>query len=658
MTPAHSRLSLRARSRALTHATLLETFEPRILCSADIRSIDGTGNNLLNPALGAADAALVRLAAPQYADGISAPSGTTRPSARVISNTIADHGTDDELLSSNSLSAFAYLWGQFIDHDLDLTTTSAANGMLNVAVPTGDPQFDPVSTGIQVIPMSRSNFAPGTGVTSARQQVNAITAFLDGSMVYGSDPTRAAALRTFVGGKLLTSDGNMLPFNTTGLPNANDAHLVSDDQLFLAGDVRANENTELTSVQTLFVREHNRIATEVGTAHPTWTDEQIYQQARKLVIGEIQAITYNEFLPALLGPNAMPRYTGYNPSVNAGISNEFSAAAFRLGHSMLTDDVEFLNNDGTDFQDEMALSEVFFNPAVIESTGIDPVLKYLASSNSEEIDTKVVDSVRNFLFGPPGAGGLDLASLNIQRGRDHGLADYNTTRAAVGLPKVTTFSQITSDPELAGKLQQLYGNVNNVDLWVGGLAEDHVRGSNLGATFQKILVDQFTRTRAGDRFWYETYLKGSDLSFVKGTTLADVIKRNTGITNLQSNVFVFDAQVGGKVTIDLGKIGRFRLPPIGVPGITVQLVDGETSEIVDTVKTARDGSFTFDDMQVGTYTVQLSGLPSYLALVSSPSNVQISKGGKITGYNFILKLSPTATATNLASLGISKDQLA
>jgi hypothetical protein len=174
-----------------------------------------------------------------------------------------------------------------------------------------------------VIPLTRSKSASGPGVTSPRQQVNVMTAFLDGSMVYGSDSTRAAALREFVGGRLKTSSGNLLPFNTGGLSNANDAHIFPDNQLFLAGDVRANENSELTSLHTLFMREHNRLAAIIVSQHPTWNDEQVYQQARRLVIGEIQQITYNEFLPALLGPGALAPYSGYKPNVNPGISTEF-----------------------------------------------------------------------------------------------------------------------------------------------------------------------------------------------------------------------------------------------------------------------------------------------------------------------------------------------
>ena len=592
------------------------------------RTYDGTANNLSHVDWGAAGATLIRLAQAAYADGIAAPAGSTRPSARVISNAVA--AAETGITSAAHLSAFAYLWGQFIDHDLDLTTAGSANEPFNVAVPTGDPYFDPNSTGIKVISLTRSAYASGTGVTTARQQVNDITAYLDGSMIYGSDATRAAALRSFVGGALKVSAGNLLPFNTTGLANANDAHLFAADQLFLAGDIRANENSELTALQTLFMREHNRLAAQISTQQTNWTDEQIYQQARRLVIGEVQAITYNEYLPALLGVNAMPRYSGYNPNVNAGISNEFSTAAFRLGHSQLVDDVKFKNNDGSDAAPDMSLAEVFFNPTVVQTHGIDTTLKYLTASNSEEIDSKVVDSLRNFLFGPPGAGGLDLVSLNIQRGRDHGLADYNTTRVAVGLPRVTSFSQITSDPAVAAKLQQLYGNVNNVDLWVAGLAEDHVAGSNLGVTFQRIVVDQFMRTRAGDRFWFERDLAGQDLAMVRGATLARVIAANTTMTNLQPNVFVFNTTVTGKVFSDRNGNGRADREDRGIAAATLALVD-EDGLIVATTTSTRDGSYRFDGIQLGDYTVSLATN----ATITTPAAViDVTRGQAFNGVNF------------------------
>ena len=268
-----------------------------------------------------------------------------------------------------------------------------------------------------------------------------------------------------------TSTGNLLSFNTSGFANDNDAHRVSDDELFLAGDVRANENPELLSLQTLFVREHNRIAAETARQHPNWTDEELYQYARRMVIAELQKITYEEFLPALLGNNAISGYRGYRADVNPGITNEFATAAFRLGHSMLGDDIEFLNNNGDETREAMALRDSFFNPYVVQETDLDPILKYLASDNMQEIDTIMVDDVRNFLFGEPGQGGFDLASLNIQRGRDHGLADYNTVREAYGLPRVTRFDQITSDQTLQSKLAATFGSVNNIDLLVMSIAK-------------------------------------------------------------------------------------------------------------------------------------------------------------------------------------------
>lgn len=205
--------------------------------------------------------------------------------------------------NDRDFTAMAYAWGQFLDHDIGLTGSASPRESLPIAVPAGDPSFDPTGAGTVTIGMSRSAWDPatGTGAGNPRQQVNAITAFIDGSQVYGSDATRAAALREFSGGRLRTTAGGLLPFNTGGLANANDAHVVPDSRLFLAGDVRANENPELIALQTLFVREHNRLAAATAATNPGWSDEQLFQHARRTVIAELQKITYEEFLPAILG---------------------------------------------------------------------------------------------------------------------------------------------------------------------------------------------------------------------------------------------------------------------------------------------------------------------------------------------------------------------
>jgi hypothetical protein len=149
-----------------------------------------------------------------------------------------------------------------------------------------------------------------------------------------------------------------------------------------------------------------------------------------------------------------------------------------------------------------------------------------------------VDSIRNELFGPPGSGGIDLIAVDIQRGRDLGLPSYNQSRLLYGLPAVTSFAQITSDPTVQAQLQKIYGSVDKIDVFVGGMAEDHVPGAMLGPLFEAIIKDQFTRTRAGDRFWYENgQFTAPDLAQIRTMSLADIIKRNTGITGLPTNVF-------------------------------------------------------------------------------------------------------------------------
>lgn len=583
------------------------------------RTFDGTGNNLAHTQWGSTGEELLRKAAAEYGDGISTLGGADRPSGRVISNSLAAQTTTD--LSDRELSAYIYVWGQFLDHDIDLTQTGTTAA--DIAVPTGDQYFDPNSTGDQTIMFFRSLFNPRTGTSTSnpREQITDITSWIDASMVYGSDKATADSLRTFMKGQLKTTAGNMLPTDSSGN--------------YLAGDIRANENIELTSMQTLFMREHNRIAAQLARDNPSWTDEQIYQQARARVGAEIQVITYKEFLPALLGQGALTAYRGYNSSVDPSIANEFSTAAFRL-HTLINDDVEFFGNDGRAVRDEVELAEAFNNPALLKETGIDNILKYSASTQAQEDDNQIVDSLRNFLFGAPGQGGLDLASLNIQRGRDHGLADYNAVRKAYGLSPLASFAQITSNTELQQTLKSLYGSVDNIDLWVGMLAEDHAAGASVGQLAKTVIADQFQRLRDGDRFWYQRVFAGRTLSDLESTTLADVIKRNTTITNLQSNVFFMDAAVSGQVFLDANHNGRQDRTETGLAGITVQLLDDE-GEIIDTAVTGRDGRYRFSSFnETGDYQVHIV-LPSRFVTAQATRDVLVSRGGvAVSGINFAL----------------------
>jgi hypothetical protein len=667
------------RLRKLRARLRLERLEERCVPTASpYRSVTGAGNNLANPTWGAAGTDLLRLSAVAYADGISTPSQPNTLSAREISNNLNNQSNPifsgaDNLgpPQSESLSDFAYLWGQFIDHDMDLTPTQSGASAETLDIPA-DPTRPNDQMGPE--PLTRSVFDPNTGTSTSnpRQQINADTSYLDLSQIYGSTKVVADALRTFSGGHLKTSPGNLLPFDNStyftsdqiaALNMANDAMQVSESSLFAAGDVRANENIELTALQTLFVRNHNRLADQLATMNPasfgfsTWTDEELYQEARKLNIAEEEIITYTEFLPAILGPNALPAYAGYNPNVNAGIATEFSTVGFRFGHSLLSSTVGRDNNNGTAITDVnpngagVNLAEDFFRPDLINPNGVtvntlnpngtvDPhtssdigaILKADADGAANETDLLLIDEVRNVLFGIPNAPGTDLAARDIQRARDDGIGTYNQVRVAYGLPAVTKFSDITSNVAVQQQLQATYGTVDNIDPFEGMLAEDHLPGADVGPTVQAILAKQFAALRDGDRFFYRNEnFNFQELSLIgQGNTLTKVIENNTNITNLQSNPFYFRETIEGTVYLDRAGNGVRNFTDPGIRGIVVNLLDAQGNVVATTTTDAR-GHYSFTDQTgipgTGNYTVEVVVPSGYKATTATTHTVHLSRGG-------------------------------
>jgi peroxidase len=508
------------------------------------RTYNGTNNNLVHSNWGAAGTNLERLAGTAYDDGFSTPRGglvsatppnPTLPNVRTVSNTVVAQSV--MVPNTHRMTGWVYQWGQFVDHDIDLTVTGTDPvEEFDIIIPPGDEMF----SGVMSFQRSRYDSATGTGPDVPRQQINEITSFLDASAIYGSDESRALTLRSMTGGRLKSSAGNLLPLNTFGLPNATGGP-ADPTQFYVSGDIRANEQIGLTAVHTLFMREHNRLVDEIAAANPGWSDEQVFQRARKFVGAEMQAITYQEFLPALLGSSAPGVESSYDAGLDPTILNEFSTALYRVGHTMLSPTLLRVQNDGTPAPDgHMPLRDAFFVPQNLDGTNeLELFLKGLACDQQQEVDMHLVDDVRNFLFGDPIPGGFDLAALNIQRGRDHGLPGYNAIRVAFGLPAVTSFAEISSDPEVQAGLQSLYGDVNNIDAWVGALSEDHLPDAAVGPLVAAGMVEQFRRIRDGDRFWFtrDEGLSPDDIAWLKNTRLSDVILRNTAITDLQGSVF-------------------------------------------------------------------------------------------------------------------------
>ena len=515
----------------------------QLAISQENRSIDGFGNNKQNPEWGSAGSIMPSDASNGFNDGFSSPAGATRPNARVVSNELFDQQSD--LPDERNLSEFVWVFGQFIDHDLSHVKSNFQE-IIGVKVPQNDQYFQ---AGFQ-IPFARSDFAPGTGnsMDNPRKYINQISSFIDASHIYGSYENRANWMRTFEKGKLKTSSDNFLPWNTQNgefnsplnpLAPFMDNDIGTGGKLYVSGDQRSNENPLLLCLHTIFLREHNRICEDIATVYPHLDDEIIYQRARKFVGAYIQSVVYNEWLPAM-GVD-LPIYIGYNQNMDPGIRNEFSAAAFRLGHTLINDDLIRLTIDGdTLIQGNVDLKHSFFNPSIIAVTGgIEPFLAGIAQRKQQLSDTKIVDGLRNFLFGVPGSGGLDLATLNIMRGRDRGLVDYNAIRTHYGLNRVNKLSEITQDINLQNSLNFLYGNVDNIDPWVGMLAEDRLEDKMFGELLYQILKTQFGALRDGDRYYFENdpAFSQQEIEAIRHTRFSDIIKRNTLLTNIQDYVF-------------------------------------------------------------------------------------------------------------------------
>ena len=510
----------------------------------DHYSYNGIGNNIEEPTKGSANLTLLRIVTPAYNDGISSLSNENSPNPRLVSNLVCEQQPELDIIDERNLSNMNWVWGQFMFHDIGFTPTAIFDPSLRyldriqILAPQND-QFYEVNRTMMSVFRSLYDVNTGTSKNNPREQINILTAWMDGSVIYGTSKSRSDKLRTFDGGKLKVSQhnsGDLLPIAPVGSLEEKQVR----GQAFFAGEPRSNEHIAITALHTLFVREHNRIAKEIHDAEPSLTDEEIFQKARKINAAIIQSITYNEFLPSL--GIELDEYRGYNKSTDPQISHIFSVVAFRIGHSQVGERLTLVNS--TQDVQSIPMKETFFNPVIIHRQGIDSILRGLFMTNQQANDIYYHNSIRNFLFDEPQRGGLDLCVLDIIRGRDHGIPDYNSVRKEIGLNPVEGFDDINNDEEVRRRLRAAYGNIDELDAIIGILAEEHLEGSTLGQTGYLIIKDQFERIRDGDRLFY---LNDPDLRIIKeeisNTSLAEVIERNTEIKDMPDNVFfVYDTE--------------------------------------------------------------------------------------------------------------------
>jgi len=529
------------------------------------RSFDGTCNNRAHPLWGAASTPLRRLDTPRYENGYDAPvgwdsyrrySGFRLPSARDISVGVlkAKHFS-----LSDSANQLLMAFGQYFSHDVDITPNlkkqlakfphghckdDCSRSYPCFPIPLGE--SDPRRlTGqrciefIRSIPMCESSWQQQP---EPMEFPNKVTSFLDASTVYGPGAKKARSLRQFGTGKLNVSTHRNLPFQSEfqackPLPGK-EVQRDANTPCFDAGDVRVNEHLALTSIHTLFMREHNRIVDQLSVVNPHWDGERLFQEARKINFAIHQRIVYDEYLPKILGPQGMRQmgaYSRYNPRLNPSVTTEMSTAAFRFGHGQIHPIVfRYEKNYNSAIpQGHLEIRKSFFAPyRIVEEGGIDPIVRGLLRAPGKKMDnaSPMAEAVIEELWVMTEKFALDLGALNIQRGRDHGLRSYLDYRRHCGLSVPTTWKSLrfVLRPDIVIKLEELYGNPENIDLWVGGMLEQSVSGGVVGPTFSCILVEGFQHLRDGDRFWYERpqVMNQAQKAEIKKTSLARVICDN------------------------------------------------------------------------------------------------------------------------------------
>jgi len=569
------------------------------------RSPDGICNNLAHPYWGKASVCHLRLVASAYDDGISAPRthsyvyGKYLPPARLISEAIHSDRPDRFFYTSSVMS-----FGQFINHDISLTPQSKPEykGSLidccknNPAYKGGYTKLHPQCFPILLAPNDyQTKFYKKTCINfvrsapcplcslGPREQLNSVTSFLDLSVVYGSSLEEQTKLRTLAKGLLKTSTNR---FGNVLLPKSEKVDQCSGKQdshyCFMAGDVRSNMHPMLQTLHVLFLRNHNLHAVNLAKVYPTWSDEVIFQEAKRLNIAEYQHMIYEEYLPLVFGPTLSSYFninadgyetyskydykskslhyrknlfTIYEPRTDPTSWNDYVTAACRYGHSQIGAFFSLIGgiayngkNYTANAQNGFWLRDVFFNPTLLHEGQMDAIIKGLTTDRSMLVDPHFSNEIKNYLYkGKNEKIGSDLVSVNIHRSRDHALPGYTVYVDFCFGIKIKTWDDLKKfiPVETIANLKKVYADVRDIDFYSGGMSEKKFPDASVGPTFACVLGIQYYHLKFGDRYFYSHgYQAGSftpdQLLNIKETaSFTNLICKNSDyIKTLQINSFL------------------------------------------------------------------------------------------------------------------------
>uniref|UniRef100_A0A8C7Z9T9 NAD(P)H oxidase (H2O2-forming) n=1 Tax=Oryzias sinensis TaxID=183150 RepID=A0A8C7Z9T9_9TELE len=531
----------------------------------EVPRFDGWYNSLGNPRRGSVGSRLVRLVPAQYWDGVYQPVlEPLQPNPRRLSRVLAQGPSG--LPSTRNQTVLFLFFGYHVAFEIsDLRSSGCPPEFMNIPVPKGDPVFDPNATGEVQLPFRRGEWdqASGQSPSNPRTQINSVTAWIDGSSIYGPSSSWSDLLRSFSGGRLTSGSEWNMPKQggeTNFMWSAPDPSTGEHQPqgLYELGNAWANENMFTAAEGIIWFRYHNYVASKLHEEHPEWSDEELFQNARKTTVATFQNIALYEWLPGYLGNKTLPPYPGYQQFVDPGISPEFEVAAMRISATMTPPGVymrnrtchfrNITNADGSTSPAIRLCNSFWKRQRINVKTGqdVDDLLMGMASQIAEREDNIVVEDLRDYMYGPLRFTRTDLVAMTIQRGRDFGLQSYTEIRKALDLPPVETFEEINpelnrTNPQMLQAVAELYdGDISKLELFPGGLLESR---DGPGPVFSAIILDQFERIRNGDRFWFENKLNGlftdKEIKEIRNVNYRDVLLAVTSAdaTDIQENVF-------------------------------------------------------------------------------------------------------------------------
>jgi len=507
-------------------------------------------------------------------------------------------------------------YGEFIRGDNGLPQILAA--FVKKADADGNTYFDPIyvegdranpvdPSAIQ-LPPGTLVYDPSTGFNRAVADGETVSAARTGHAFLDDIAHTAAPVKDANGQLVADADsdaGNQVAMDMMGRNTEYDDELL--DAHYITGDGRGNENIGLSAVHHIFHSEHNRQVEDIkatieASGNPdliaqwkledgSWDGERLFQAARFATEMQYQHLAFEEFARKIQ-PDVDIFMVQPDVELNPAILSEFAHVVYRFGHSMLNETVDMIDANG-DRSGSMDLFDAFLNPLAFGAEDVShaeaagAIIRGMTGQVGNEIDEFVTNTLRNQLLGIP----LDLAAINIARGRDTGMPSLNEARAqfmemadgdtqlkpyeswsdfglnlknpasiinfiaAYGTHETITSATTIDDKRDAALALVMggegapadrmdflegtgayagdpdLGGLQNVDLWVGGLAEKKMSfGGMLGSTFSFVFEMQMEQLQDADRFYYLSRVQGRNLlTELENNSLAKMALANTDL---------------------------------------------------------------------------------------------------------------------------------